>query len=636
MIRCEYCYFFIIIVFILISWVQYIYFEMNLLQLNSHAPNAKPRAVLTAEDAVQIFRRSPRCDMSSSATAMSLGREYGVSEKAVRDIWTARTWAKETRHLDPQRPPRVSKLPGRPLGKRDGVPRRRKHNDRGDAKIKKIEPRTSSSASGLDSFMQIPVASDGVCLGQQSSVQSFFGYPGIQSEQGGSIDGGKNVDYVPITNGAASSQRINSSLFSNVPAPLVSDFRSPIASHASTSPDFARNSVQYCERAKATAVGVDKDGECRWEPLISTLWDIGKGTFGSSHSTLSLSAPKRTIHFASMSASWNTGFSDITSGDGCWSGLDEGGSSLDELRRVSGGSDLSGSNLISSILDVGLHRIGRFSGKDDCGEAESCRGAGFCNTSWPSQDDIGSEHSMQFPPPAVRAQFAPSNACDLIRQTTSAAHGVSAPRATRIAVRERRGWAMDLDLGRPGDSTTNQDRAPARAPQAAARAGASAARAGAADPEGLQQDPPQGCLWSATPRGGAQSTWQLEPEHRTSAFDPPPKRLRAEESRSLRQIQQQMQHERQELYDELPHQQQHLLLPHLRQVRQYAQQLEERPSPHCQRSPQQQGHVHNPILPQCEEVQDLHRHGWPSHGREQRHDGSSWRRMGSTGRAGLP
>ena len=257
-------------------------------------------------------------------------------------------------------------------------------------------------------------------------------------------------------------------------------------------------------------------------------------------------------------------------------------------------------------------------------------------------DKASCDRIKRYQPSAVSAHFAPNtnNGCDQVPPIAVAEQSerwAYNSQAAHAADGDRRGWASDFNLGWPERPAGDQEPCPARAPPyAAVSSRADRAYMAGAYTEKIQQDPPQGCLWPATPRGGAQSTWQLEPEHRTSAFDPPPKRLRAEESRSLRQIQQQMQHERQELHDELPNQRQHLLLPHLRQVRQYAQQLEERPSPHCQRSPQQQGHVHNPILPQCEEVQDLHRHGWPSHGREQRHDGSSWRRMGSTGRAGLP
>ena len=92
----------------------------------------KPRATLTSADAVEIYRRSlhraPRSLRPASqwASAAALAREYGVSEKAIRDIWTGRTWAEDTRHLDSLRAPRTARPKGRPPGRRDNGPRRRK------------------------------------------------------------------------------------------------------------------------------------------------------------------------------------------------------------------------------------------------------------------------------------------------------------------------------------------------------------------------------------------------------------------------------------------------------------------------------------------------------------------------------
>ena len=98
------------------------------------ALNSKPRAILTSEKAVEIFSRSLTSTVSSSAErphATSVAREYGVSEKTVRDIWTGRTWSNETRHLDPHRPPREAKPTGRPRGRQDSTPRKRKLEETG-------------------------------------------------------------------------------------------------------------------------------------------------------------------------------------------------------------------------------------------------------------------------------------------------------------------------------------------------------------------------------------------------------------------------------------------------------------------------------------------------------------------------
>ena len=76
------------------------------------------RAKLTESDALNIYH----CK-TSVASASAIAKLYGVSEKAVRDIWTGRTWSKETWHLDESRPYPTKKM-GRPLGRKDGQPRK--------------------------------------------------------------------------------------------------------------------------------------------------------------------------------------------------------------------------------------------------------------------------------------------------------------------------------------------------------------------------------------------------------------------------------------------------------------------------------------------------------------------------------
>ena len=79
---------------------------------------SKTRAKLTETDALDIYR----CKASVTSAA-AISKLYGVSEKAVRDIWTGRTWSKETWHLDESRPIPTKKM-GRPLGRKDGQPRK--------------------------------------------------------------------------------------------------------------------------------------------------------------------------------------------------------------------------------------------------------------------------------------------------------------------------------------------------------------------------------------------------------------------------------------------------------------------------------------------------------------------------------
>ena len=77
------------------------------------------RTKIAMADAIEIFKlKGP----SSSAT--SVGKAYGVSEKAIRDIWKGRTWAKETWHLDMARPWHFKRM-GRPTGSKDKNPRKK-------------------------------------------------------------------------------------------------------------------------------------------------------------------------------------------------------------------------------------------------------------------------------------------------------------------------------------------------------------------------------------------------------------------------------------------------------------------------------------------------------------------------------
>jgi hypothetical protein len=83
---------------------------------------AKPRARLNECQVVQIFRSKVDLPRKSSAELASL---YHVSEKTIRDIWTGRTWSKETWHLDKSRTIQL-KQPGRPKGCKDSQPRKKR------------------------------------------------------------------------------------------------------------------------------------------------------------------------------------------------------------------------------------------------------------------------------------------------------------------------------------------------------------------------------------------------------------------------------------------------------------------------------------------------------------------------------
>ena len=84
---------------------------------------SRPRSILTAEQVIEIFEyKKTRCSSVqyiSGKETIALAKKYAVSEKAIRDIWTGRTWVQETAHLDASRPApieRSSRRPGRPKG----------------------------------------------------------------------------------------------------------------------------------------------------------------------------------------------------------------------------------------------------------------------------------------------------------------------------------------------------------------------------------------------------------------------------------------------------------------------------------------------------------------------------------------
>ena len=62
-----------------------------------HTPR-KHRVRLSESEAISIFK------LKTTTSAICVAKLYDVSEKAVRDIWTRRTWANETWYLNALRP----------------------------------------------------------------------------------------------------------------------------------------------------------------------------------------------------------------------------------------------------------------------------------------------------------------------------------------------------------------------------------------------------------------------------------------------------------------------------------------------------------------------------------------------------
>jgi hypothetical protein len=127
---------------------------------------SKPHARLTQEQAVAIFRVK-----ASAPSAVKIAAYFGISEKTVRDIWTARTWSQETSHLDPTRTVELKQI-GRPKGCRDSKPRKKRvDSKRGVSQVPREAP--------------LKVAVHGCCFTPYESVPSFnsndpnFGLHGV-------------------------------------------------------------------------------------------------------------------------------------------------------------------------------------------------------------------------------------------------------------------------------------------------------------------------------------------------------------------------------------------------------------------------------------------------------------------------
>ena len=87
----------------------------------------RPRVLLSNEEARDIFKLQPTHGFPSlHAASVDIAKRYGVSPKAIRDIWTGRSWLNATFSLwnADERPAR--KAIGRPKGRKDSKPRKSK------------------------------------------------------------------------------------------------------------------------------------------------------------------------------------------------------------------------------------------------------------------------------------------------------------------------------------------------------------------------------------------------------------------------------------------------------------------------------------------------------------------------------
>jgi hypothetical protein len=131
----------------------------------------KPRAVLTKFQAIAIFQLKLN---QSSSSATKVATSYGVSAKTVRDIWTARTWATETWHLDPSRAVKIKQL-GRPLGSRDSKPRKPKQSSVGGYYKSSVSLYHAVTESTSDRFSGVAKYEACLCEERPTHTESYEG-----------------------------------------------------------------------------------------------------------------------------------------------------------------------------------------------------------------------------------------------------------------------------------------------------------------------------------------------------------------------------------------------------------------------------------------------------------------------------
>ena len=61
------------------------------------AHSIRKRCVITAKQAIQIFLAKQHNHEIGDGLASRLGTEFGLTNKAIRDIWNLRTWAPATK-----------------------------------------------------------------------------------------------------------------------------------------------------------------------------------------------------------------------------------------------------------------------------------------------------------------------------------------------------------------------------------------------------------------------------------------------------------------------------------------------------------------------------------------------------------
>jgi hypothetical protein len=114
----------------------------------SNIQACKTKVTLQEAQVIQILRFKLSNDRPGikKVSPSVLAKEYGISEKAVRDIWKGRTWLRETMHLDPSLAALASRLrpPGRPRVQTDGASRRHRLGSNGEIGSRPKDERTKT------------------------------------------------------------------------------------------------------------------------------------------------------------------------------------------------------------------------------------------------------------------------------------------------------------------------------------------------------------------------------------------------------------------------------------------------------------------------------------------------------------
>jgi hypothetical protein len=105
---------------------------------------SKQRNALSPEQAAEIFQYKGKHDFTSDhAASIHLAKKYHVSSKAIRDIWSGRSWLKATFDLWDAGHRPLNNPVGRPAGKKDSKPRKLRRR-RSDASSPFMPPTLSS------------------------------------------------------------------------------------------------------------------------------------------------------------------------------------------------------------------------------------------------------------------------------------------------------------------------------------------------------------------------------------------------------------------------------------------------------------------------------------------------------------